>query len=69
LFWKWKWQAGRPQLPAEKKVVQRILRHAEAHLTKGRYIRAFDPAVLAAMRKLEPSLDAMSQSAEVHQIN
>jgi len=39
-------------------------------VTKDRYIKAFDPAVLAAMRKLETSLDAISQSAPiVHQIN
>jgi hypothetical protein len=44
--------------------------HAKSHVTKERYIKAFDPAVLAAMRKLETSLDAMSQSApKVHQIN
>jgi hypothetical protein len=32
-------------------------------VTTERYIKAFDPAVLAAMRKLETSLDTMSQSA------
>jgi hypothetical protein len=33
-------------------------------------LKAFDPAILAAMRRLETSLDAMSQSAPiVHQIN
>jgi integrase len=58
------------ELGADEKVVQRILRHAKSHVTKDRYIKAFDPAVLAAMRKLETSLDAMSQSAPiVHQIN
>ena len=58
------------ELGANEKVVQRILRHAKSHVTKDRYIKAFDPAVLAAMRKLETSLDAMSQSApKVHQIN
>jgi integrase len=58
------------ELGADDKVVQRILRHAKPHVTKERYIKAFDPAVLAAMRKLETSLDAMSQSApKVHQIN
>lgn len=58
------------ELGADEKVVQRILRHAKSHVTKERYIKAFDPAVLAAMRKLETSLDAMSQSApKVHQIN
>lgn len=51
------------ELGADEKVVQRILRHAKSHVTKDRYIKAFDPAVLAAMRKLETSLDAISQSA------
>jgi integrase len=58
------------ELGADEKVVQRILRHAKSHVTKERYIKAFDPAALAAMRKLETSLDAISQSApKVHQIN
>jgi Phage integrase family len=57
------------ELGADEKVVQRILRHAKPHVTKERYIKAFDPAVLAAMRKLETSLDAIGQSApRVHQI-
>jgi integrase len=51
------------ELGADEKVVQSILRHAKSHETKERYIKAFDPAVLAAMRKLETSLDTMSQSA------
>jgi integrase len=58
------------ELGADEKVVQRILRHAKSHVTKDRYIKAFDPAVLAAMKKLETTLDAASQSAPtVHQIN
>jgi len=58
------------ELRSDEKVVQRILRHAKSHVTKERYIKAIDPAVLAAMRKLESSLDAISQSApKVHQIN
>jgi integrase len=57
-------------LGADEKVVQRIVRHAKSHVTKDRYIKAFDPAVLAAMRRLETSLDAIGQSAPiVHQIN
>ena len=32
-----------------EKVVQRILRHAKPHVTKERYIKAFDPAVVDAM--------------------
>ncbi len=57
-------------LGADDKIVQRILRHVKSHVTKERYIKAFDPAVLASMKKLEATLDAMSQSAPiVHQIN
>jgi len=44
-------------LGANEKVVQRILRHAKPHVTKERYIKAFDPAVLAAMKTLEATLD------------
>ena len=50
-------------LAADEKVVQRILRHAKPHVTKERYIKTFDPTVLAAMRKLETSLDAIGESA------
>ena len=58
------------ELGADEKVVQRILRHAKSHVTKDRYIKAFDPAVLAAMKKLETTLDVLSRSAPiVHQIN
>ena len=58
------------ELGADEKVVQRILRHAKSHVTKDRYIKAFDPAVFAAIKKLEATLDAMSQSTPtVHQIN
>ena len=56
-------------LGADDKIVQRILRHVKSHVTKERYIKATDPAVLASMKKLEATLDAMSQSAPiVHQI-
>ena len=51
------------ELGADEKIVQRVLRHAKPHVTKERYIKAFDPAVLAAMKKLEATLDAMNQSA------
>ena len=39
------------ELGANDKIVQRILRHANPHVTKERYIKAFDPAVLDAMHK------------------
>jgi integrase len=58
------------ELGANDKVVQRILRHAKPHITRERYIKAFDPAVLAAMRSLEATLDTLDQcSATVQQVN
>jgi hypothetical protein len=40
------------ELGANEKIVQRILRHLQPHVTKGRYIKAFDPAVLEAMQRM-----------------
>lgn len=58
------------ELGADEKIVQRVLRHAKAHVTKDRYIKTFDPAVLAAMKKMETTLDAMNVCAPtVHHIN
>jgi integrase len=34
-------------------VVQRILRHSKVQVTREKYIKLFDPTVLAAMGKLE----------------
>jgi integrase len=57
------------ELGANERVVQRILRHAKPHVTKERYIKAFDPAVLAAMKSLETTLDTLNQcSAIVQQV-
>jgi len=42
--------------------VQRVLRHAKSHVTKDRYIKVFDPAVVAAMKKLEATLDLVNMS-------
>jgi len=57
------------ELGADEKIVQRVLRHAKSHVTKDRYIKAFDPAVVAAMKKLEATVDLVNQSApRVHQI-
>jgi integrase len=57
------------ELGADEKIVQRVLRHARSHVTKDRYIKVFDPAVVAAMKKLEASVDLENQSApRVHQI-
>ena len=58
------------ELGANDKVVQRILRHAKPHVTKERCIKAFESAVLAAMKSLETSLDALNDcSASVQQVN
>jgi integrase len=46
-------------LGANEKVVQRILRHAKAHVTKDRYIKTFDPEVRKAMDKMQVTLDAL----------
>jgi integrase len=47
-------------LGANDKVVQRILRHSKPHVTKERYIKAFDPAVIEAMQKMQATLDALA---------
>ena len=47
------------ELGANDKIVQRILRHAKPHVTRERYIKAFDPAVLAAMKQMEAALDVV----------
>ena len=58
------------RLGADEKIVQRVLRHAKSHVTKDRYIKTFDPALVAAMKKLEATVDLVNQSApRVHQIN
>jgi integrase len=58
------------ELGADEKIVQRVLRHTKSHVTKDRYIKTFDPALVAAMKKLEATVDLVNQSApRVHQIN
>src|SRR6476660_105657 len=58
------------ELGANEKIVQRILRHANPHVTKERYIKAFDPAVLDAMQRLQATVDALEKSpAIVQQMN
>jgi integrase len=47
------------ELGPGEKIVQRFLRHATAHVTKDRYIKDFDPVVLAAMKWMETTSDAM----------
>lgn len=57
------------ELGADEKIVQRVLRHAKSHVSKDHYIKAFDPAVMVAMKKLESSIGLVNQSApKVHQI-
>jgi integrase len=50
-------------LGANDKVVQRILRHSKPHVTRERYIKAFDPAVLEAMQRMQTTLDALKAVA------
>ena|SRR5215472_10376190 len=58
------------ELGANDKIVQRILRHAKPHVTKERYIKVFDPAVLEAMQRMQATLDVLEKSpATVQQIN
>ena len=58
------------ELGADEKIVQRVLRHAKSHVTKNRCIKTFDPALVAAMKKLEATVDLGNQSApRAHQIN
>lgn len=58
------------ELGANDKVVQRVLRHAKPQVTRERYIKAFDPAVLAAMKSMEATLDLLNNcSATVQQVN
>jgi len=47
-------------LGADDKVVQRVLRHAKPHVTRERYIKVFDPAVLDAMLKMQATLEQLS---------
>jgi integrase len=58
------------QLGANEKIVQRILRHAKPHVTKDRYIKAFDPAVVEAMQWMQATVDVLEKSpAVVQQMN
>jgi integrase len=54
-------------LGANEKTVQRILRHAHPHVTKERYIKAFDRAVLEAMERLQASVEMLEQSPAIVQ--
>jgi len=52
------------ELGADEQIVQRVLRHAKSHVTKDRYFKTFDPALVAAMKKLEATVDLETR---VHQ--
>jgi integrase len=47
------------ELGANEKIVQRVLRHAKPHVTKERYIKAFDPAVVEAMQRMQVVLNSL----------
>ena len=46
-------------LGADDKVVQRVLRHAKSHDTRERYIKVFAPALLAAIQKMQTTLEGL----------
>jgi integrase len=54
-------------LGADEKTVQRILRHAHPHVTKERYIKAFDPAVMEAMERLQATVEMLEASPAIVQ--
>jgi integrase len=51
-------------LGADDKVVQRVLRHAKPHVTKERYIKVFDPAVLEAMQRMQATLEELRRAQQ-----
>jgi integrase len=52
-------------LGADDKVVQRVLRHAKPHVTRERYIKVFDPAVLEAMQKMQATLEQLRSGQQL----
>jgi integrase len=52
-------------LGADDKVVQRVLRHAKPHVTRERYIKVFDPAVLDAMQKMQATLEELGRGQQL----
>jgi integrase len=51
-------------LGVDEKVVQRILRHAKPHVTRERYIKAFDPAVLEAMQRMQAVVTSLQNNGQ-----
>jgi hypothetical protein len=53
-------------LGVNEKIVQRILRHSKPHVTKERYIKAFDSDVIAAMRKMVETIAELRSLRETN---
>ena len=53
-------------LGVNEKIVQRILRHSKPYVTRERYIKAFDPDVIAAMKKMEETIAELKGSRETN---
>jgi hypothetical protein len=51
--------AACPDFRANDKIVQRVLRHAKPHVTRERYIKAFDPAVMEAMQRMQGVVNSL----------
>ena len=47
------------ELGANDKIVQCVLRHAKPHVTRERYIKAFDPAVMEAMQRMQVVVNSL----------
>jgi len=52
-------------LGADDKVVPRVLRRAKPHVTRERYIKVFDPAVLDAMQKMQATLEELGRGQQL----
>src|SRR5208283_6104813 len=44
---------------ANEKIVQRVLRHAKPHVTRERYTKTFDPAVVEAMQRMQVVVNSL----------
>jgi len=54
------WHCVQPvRVGANDKIVQRVLRHAKPHVTRERYIKAFDPAVMEAMQRMQVVVNSL----------
>ena len=58
------------ELGANERIVKRILRHAKPDVIKDRYVKASDPAGLAATKNRETRLDELPDcAARVQRVN